>query len=232
MLPQSLTRYKSQFVVIAALAFASAVCLALYTFRVLYSGRLTYFFLNWNLFLAWIPLLCAFAAYGFYARRSKLRYVAVAWCAGAWLLFFPNAPYMLTDLLHLQPTGQAPVWFDLVMLLAFALTGLFLGFASLYLMQDLVTRSLGRVAGWLLAVMALGLSGFGIYLGRFLRWNSWDVLFDPRGLAADVWVRLRHPLAHPQTFAFSMLFATFCFSAYLILFAFTRFHQAEQFQAR
>jgi len=138
--------WKQKVGIFAALMFSSAVCLALYVVRVVYTGELTHFFLNWNLFLAWIPLLCAVAAYGMQALRSKLRYAAALPCAAVWLLFFPNAPYLLTDLLHLSAGEGAPAWFDLVMILSFAWTGLLLGFVSLYLMQDLVSQALGRLA--------------------------------------------------------------------------------------
>jgi uncharacterized membrane protein len=200
----------------------------MFVFRAFYTGGLVYFFLNWNLILAWLPLLLAFIAHGFHAHKSVLSYGAGLMCAVVWLLFFPNAPYLLTDLLHLQPTGQIPAWFDLIMLLAFALTGLLLGFISLYLMHDMVHRWLGRMAGWLFTLAALGLGGFGVYVGRFLRWNSWDIFFDPRSLAFDLWLQVRHPLANLSTFAFSVFFALLSLSVYLVLFAFT--HLAHEGQ--
>ena len=99
--------------------------------------------------------------------------------AALWLLFLPNAPYLLTDLIHLGSRDDAPLWFDLVLFSAFAWTGAFLGFLSIYLMQVVVRRAHGALLGWALVGGSLLASGFGIYLGRSLRWNSWDFVTSP-----------------------------------------------------
>ncbi|MGH2523730.1 MAG: DUF1361 domain-containing protein [Anaerolineales bacterium] len=219
---QTLIQPKSKIIILTALALASALCLGLYGMRALYTERLSYFFLNWNLFLAWIPMICAVAAYRLYARRSQLSYLAVPAFMLAWLLFFPNAPYMTTDLLHLRSHNSIPVWFDLIMLLSYAWTAFLLGIVSLYLMQDLVSQTVGGAGGWVFVLLTLGLTGFGIYLGRFLNWNSWDVFTNPYNLIADILDRLRHPFVYRGAFAFSFLFSAFSLSAYLVLFALTR----------
>jgi len=228
---QTLARYKSTLAVVTALALASGLRAAMYAARVIYTGYFHYFFMPWNLFLAWIPLWFALAARIAFARRTGLRYPAFLLCAFFWLLFFPNSLYVVTDLIHLRPQPGLPMWYDAVMLVAFAWAGLCLGFVSLFLMHGLIARSLGWVVGWLFALAALALSGFGVYLGRFLDWNSWDLLTRPGSLLADIWTRVRHPLAHSHTYAVSLLFAAFFISAYFVLFAFSRLHP-EQVPAR
>ena len=212
-------RQYRQLAVLASLVFASAVCAGLLALRGIYSHSLHYSYLAWNLFLAWLPMLAALAAYNAYKRRARLSWLVVAGCALTWLLFFPNAPYLLTDILHLQPRADAPFWFDLLLLLAFAWTGVFLGLVSLFLMQALVRRAAGAAASWAVALGVLGVSGFGIYLGRFLRWNSWDVFFSPASLLLDILAQLRHPLLNARTFVFSALFSLFLISAYLMVVA-------------
>ncbi len=224
-------RHKSTLAVVTALALASGLCAAMYVARVMYTGQLHYVFMLWNLFLAWIPLCFAFAARIAYARRTWLRHPVFLSCAFLWLLFFPNALYVVTDLIHLRLQPGLPLWYDAIMFVAFAWAGLCLGFVSLYLMQGVVAQSLGWVAGWLFALASLGLSGFGVYLGRFLDWNSWDLLTRPESLLADIWARVRHPLAYSHTYAVSLLFAAFFISAYVVLFAFSRL-QPEQVPAR
>ena len=208
-----------QLVVVGSLVFATAVSLGLLMLRILYTRELDYVTLGWNLFLAWLPLLFALAAYNLYKRSSRLSWLVVAGCALIWLIFFPNAPYLLTDIAHLLSAQGVPFWYDLIMVIAFAWTGLFLGLVSLYLMQALVRQAAGGAASWLFALGVSGLSGFGIYLGRFLRWNSWDLFLSPLGLLADIAERLRHPLAHYQAFAFSAMFSLFFVSAYFVLVA-------------
>jgi uncharacterized membrane protein len=210
-------RHYRQLGVIASLIFATLVCAGLLVLRVAYAHNLNYVWLLWNLFLAWLPAASALIAYNVYKRHSRLSWFLVIACAVAWFFFLPNAPYLVTDMVHLRHQPDAPFWYDLLLLLAFAWTGLFLGLVSLLLMQEIVRKFAGTFAGWIFAVVMLGLSSFGIYLGRFLRWNSWDVLFNPFRLFVDVARPVIHPLSHPQTVVFSVLFAFFLVAMYLTL---------------
>jgi uncharacterized membrane protein len=209
-----------------ALTFASGASVALVCARVIWTGRLSYAFLVWNLFLAWLPLLFALLACEKYQNGSgrNWRFLGLA---GAWLLFFPNAPYIFTDLIHLTTRFYGHFWVDMVLILICALTGLVLGFVSLYLMQSVVTRMFGHLASWLFIALVAGLSGFGIYLGRFLRFNSWDILFKPIELYRGIGNLVSGPLTHPATFGFPVLFATFLFLAYVMLYALTHLQQVQ-----
>ncbi len=206
---------------LAALGLASAVSVAMFAARWAYTGAPTYRFLVWNLFLAWVPLVSAFAVQRL-APGPERRWMSlpVAACAGIWLLFFPNAPYIATDLIHLRVSENRLFWYDLILLLSFAWTGCFLGFISLHAMQRWIERLFGRWSGWALLVIMAGVSGFGIYIGRFLRWNSWDLLLQPADVLLDIWDRFQHPLAHARTFAFSLAFSAFFIFTYLLLTAF------------
>ena len=143
------------FLPVGTVAFASAVACVLLVARIVLSGNWRQLYLPWNLFLAWLPLLFACLAARADAMTASNRWRFRAH-AVAWLLFFPNAPYILTDLWHLPPNIHHRFWGDLVLILLFALNGLVLGFLSLYLMQTLVARRFGWVKGWLFAVAALG----------------------------------------------------------------------------
>jgi uncharacterized membrane protein len=196
------------------LASALAVLLLFGRF---YRGQTpTFSFLLWNLVLAWIPYLSSLWA-GRLHRRNPRRWWVLVIPGALWLAFFPNAPYILTDLLHLRQRLPIPLWYDTGMLLAFALAGLFLGVFSLHAMQKLVRYHGGSFVSWLFVLVALGLGGLGVYLGRFLRWNSWDLLLNPRGVLGDVAIRVADPLAHPQTLGVTFLFAALLFVCYLAL---------------
>ena len=158
-----------------------------------------------NLFLAWLPMLSAPLAHHLHKQGRRLVWLLIVPCLLFWL-FFPNAPYILTDMLHLQwPQARVPVWYDLILLIAFAWTGAFLGLISLFLVHGLVRQWAGRPAGWLVTLGVIAVSGFGVYLGRFPRWNSWDLLTNPSLLLMDIWTRLSNPLANSRTFVFSVL---------------------------
>ncbi len=207
-----------------ALVFASVVSVALVTARVVCTQKLRYGFLIWNLFLAWLPLIFALLARELYQSGDRRKWLFAS-LAGAWLLFFPNAPYIFTDFIHLLYGSFQHFWVDLTLILLTALTGLVLGFVSLYLMQSVVTRMLGRAVSWLFIAGVAGLSGFGIYLGRFLRFNSWDVILQPMKLYHGIGAWAADPFANHMTFVFPALFATFLFIAYVMLYALTHLPQ-------
>jgi uncharacterized membrane protein len=198
------------------LILSSLLAVGLFAGRVYRSRTIIFFFLLWNLFLAWIPYLSSLWADHLH-RRHPHRWWVLILPGVLWLAFFPNAPYIVTDFWHLQERAPVPMWYDIGMLSAFALSGLFLAVFSLRTMQHLVRTYTGPVASWLFVAAVLGLGGLGIYLGRFLRWNSWDLLLHPRGVLTDVAIRLVNPLSHPQTIGVTLLFAAILFVCYLAL---------------
>jgi uncharacterized membrane protein len=216
---------------ILALSFASAVTVALVAARIIWTRDLIYASLIWNLFLAWVPLVFALLAREEF-QLGLSRNWKFAGFAGAWLLFFPNAPYIFTDVIHLTTYFYRHFWVDLVLILLCALTGLVLGFVSLFLMQGVVRRLFGSAASWLFIAAVAGLSGFGIYLGRFLRFNSWDILWKPVALSRGIGKWAANPMAHANTFAFPVLFGVFLFIAYLMLYALTHLKHSEAFPER
>ncbi len=211
---------------LAALALASAFCVALLVARWVYSEPGAYRFLGWNLFLAWIPLLAAVGVYDMQRRGFRARKLVPL--AALWLLFLPNAPYLLTDLIHLGSRDDAPLWFDLVLFSAFAWTGALLGFLSIYLMQVVVRRVAGAGWSWALVGGSLLASAFGIYLGRSLRWNSWDFLTEPQALLSDVWARVSDPLGHPRSFGMTVAMTALLSVMYLVLYAFAQLPSGER----
>jgi uncharacterized membrane protein len=141
------------------------------------------------------PVPVGTAAYASARRRNQ---IATAAYSVLWLLFFPNAPYLLTDFIHLQESQTTPLWYDALMLASFAWTGLVLGFASLYLMQVIWDRVVSPFWSWLGVIGALGLASFGVYLGRFLRFNSWDALVRPRRIAHVIATEIDNPFGNPR----------------------------------
>src|SRR5512143_3905738 len=189
------------------LLFASGVagCAALLLVRGWYAQGLHLRFLAWNLFLGVLPALAAVALeYGDRHRRVVLAIV----CAILWLLFLPNAPYLITDLVHLRPRPPVPYWFDVGLFAAFAGAGVLAAFSSLTDVQRVARRHFGRTASWAVVTVASFAAGFGIELGRMQRWNSWDLLIEPGDLTRDVLARLFAPWSHPRALAVAMLYGS------------------------
>jgi uncharacterized membrane protein len=204
--------------IVLALVAASALCVATLELRIHRTGDQYYRFLVWNLFLAWLPLAFTIAAFARARRRVDFLVVVLLLL---WLLFFPNAPYVLTDFIHLGERPSAPLWYDALMLSAFAWTSLLLGFASLYLVQTIVRQVAGFAWSWLVVAAALALGSFGVYLGRFMRFNSWDALLRPRRVADVIGNQLENPFQHPRMAAALVGLTAFLFVGYAVLYAFT-----------
>jgi uncharacterized membrane protein len=153
-----------------------------------------YRWLVWNLFLAWVPYIAALAL-TFTPRRP-------AWVTGGlwgvWLLFLPNAPYLVTDLIHLTWVETFNIYYDIAMVGFLAYLGLMLGFAAMQVVHGMVARARGALWGWIFAVGVWWLSALGIYLGRVPRWNSWNVLRAPLAISRDaLWLLTQR---EPQLF--------------------------------
>jgi uncharacterized membrane protein len=219
---ERLISVRQKWAAIFALGLASALSFGLVLFRRFYAGKWAYRFFFWNLFLAWIPLLAALLFYELAARRSR-RWIVMSGAAVVWFLFFPNAPYIVTDIVNLYHEPLVPYWYDIICVMASAQAGLFVGCLSLYLMQEVVRAWFGRWSGWGFALAMLGLSSFGIYLGRFLRWNSWNAIVEPLGTLRNA-ARIANPWNDPQPLAFSATFFAFLLVCYLIVYSFTHLH--------
>jgi len=209
-------RYK--IAIFALLLGASLLSVFLVGARMAYSDSGRYGGLVWNLFLAWIPFVLAYIAYALSWKRILL-YFAIPVFAFLWLIFFPNAPYILTDLQHLAVESKAaPVWFDVILLVWFSWTGMLLGLVSLYMMQEIVKRTFSHWIGWVFVLIMSGMSSIGIYLGRFVRWNSWDILQEPSEVAISILGLVIDPSLRLLVFTF--LFTLFFLFIYLTMYAF------------
>ena len=206
--------------VFVLLNVACAVCLGLVFARVAYSESDRHLGLIWNLFLAWIPFMLAYFTHAVSWRRATL-YIILPFIAFLWLIFFPNAPYMLTDLQDLarRATG-APLWYDVIVVVWCTWTGMLLGVISLYLMQNMVTRSFGRRAGWGFVFVISALSSFGVYIGRFVRLNSWDILQNPAETAQEILGIVIDP--SQRLAAFTLLYTIFFLFVFLLLYSFSQ----------
>jgi len=213
------------------LALAAAGCFLLLALRFAISGRLAYRYLVLNLVLAMAPYIIAAAGLHLMARAEGRRRTLIAIpTAVLWLVFYPNAPYIFTDFIHVinrtylraAPSEwlglNALLWYDLLMNAAFAFIGHFIGLVSMWLVHTSFAETWGRRAARLLVGAAILLSGFGIYLGRFSRLNSWDVLFAPIRVFSEV----AEATADPKAILFSVAFSLFILLTYAALAAFKR----------
>jgi uncharacterized membrane protein len=207
---------------IASLSLLSLVSVGLLIARILDSSSYRYAFLIWNLALAIIPVFIAWwlveriRIYGW----QKWQQLALTF---AWIAFLPNSFYLLTDLIHLRPNYEADFLFDATLLTSFILSGITYGLMSVYLVhRQLVRRVSERSAYGLVGLLFLAVS-FAICLGRYTRWNTWDIILRPAGLLFDVSDRFLNPSAHVQTYLTTVTVFLVLFSTYIIFWEAVRF---------
>jgi len=191
------TRLTFQKILLAIFAFiAVLICCRIY-----YSGTFLFTFLVWNIFLAWIPFTISYYLIKpFTESKWKQAMLFIVW-----LLFFPNALYIITDLIHLQIDTSVPKWFDAILLFISSVVGLMMAFISLYRVERFLTKWFSEKRIPIIIAGILFLGSFGVYLGRFLRWNSWDIISNPLGLLSSIIHRFIFPFEHLRTWGITLL---------------------------
>lgn len=205
---------RNQFIL--ALLVSSLVSIGLYCYGALRSNSLDYGFFVWNLTLAWIPLLLSVRLT--YLLKTKLwsSWEALA-TSVAWLIFLPNSFYMISDLIHLQSVNRAEVLYYSVTFMSFIVTAVILGYSSLYLVHLQLRKRLSAQLSMAWAAATLFICSVAIFIGRDLRWNSWDVIINPGGLLFDISERLQHLAAYPQMLITIVSFFVLLTSMYYLI---------------
>ncbi len=190
-----------------------AICFSLSVFRYAYTEALGFFtFPNWNLFLAFLPWLFS-TIISISPRIQKNRLILIV-LVFLWLLFFPNSFYILTDLFHLQWKTEMPKWFDLVMILSYAWVGILFGFMSLWDIEKIIGQVIRRKYIPIMSSILLFLGSFGIYMGRYLRWNSWDIIREPFELFYNISDKVLNPFLHKGTWGMTLAMFVFLSMVY------------------
>jgi uncharacterized membrane protein len=179
--------------------------------RVHQTGTMWFVFMVWNLVLALVPYCCAWLLHIRWRRERRVGFAFIALVIG-WLVFFPNAPYVLTDVIHLG--GDRLFWFDLPLVMTFAGTSWLAGLMSLALVDDILAEAVSRSFARGVVLTSCWLSGMGVYLGRFLRFNSWDVVGKPRALGSTLVERFLPPWEHLPQHTFALFFAVLVLGSY------------------
>ncbi|MEX2006707.1 MAG: DUF1361 domain-containing protein [Candidatus Saccharimonadales bacterium] len=206
---------------VRAAGILSGLCLVFFGLQPLAADSLRYWFIPQNLGLAWLSLLFAWLLVGQLKIRSWLSWQNLSLTL-LWLIFLPNAWYVLTDFIHIFPADDVIHLYDIVLMSTLVVSGFIVGFTSLYLVHLELIKRLGTRAGhWLIGLVIL-LSSFGIYMGRILRWNTWDVAANPSGIILNVSDRLASPLEYPRFLSLTALFFVFISMIYLALWLFLK----------
>ncbi|MEX0290545.1 MAG: DUF1361 domain-containing protein [Flavobacteriaceae bacterium] len=183
-----------------ALALSIGFALLLLIFRIKLTHSFFFIFLVWNLFLAGIPYLISRLLIWFPKICASRLWTIFFF--GTWLLFLPNSPYIITDLVHLHSEHAYLKWYDLFLVFVFALNGLLLGLLSMADMFSLLSHRFSKKVGLFTMFKVSLLCGYGIYLGRFLRFNSWDLLTKPKSIFLEMLQTIYEPNVWVMTFAF------------------------------
>ena len=211
---------------IGAIGFSCCVSLALLIIRIIDSDSERYIFLIWNLVLAIIPVLLTLLLVQ-RARQSGWLNIKQILLSLVWLSFLPNCFYLTTDLVHLRLTNEASLFFDVILLTSFAFNGLVLGFFSVYAIHKELEKLMKEATAYQIIGAVLLISSFAAYLGRFTRWNTWDIVLQPAGLLFDVSDRFINPSLHTATYSSTLTLFILIASMYVVVWETIRYLQKQ-----
>ena len=199
--------------VIKSLALLSTVSIFLVIVRIISFNTFNYWYLCWNLILGLIPLGLVILLSSQLSKRPWASFPMLLLTV-AYIGFLPNSFYMATDFIHMQYASSQTIIFDIVMILLFTLSGLLSGFTSVYIIHKELIRRIGSAkSSWIVSALLL-LCSFALYLGRYLHWNTWDVIANPAGIIFDVSDRIVNPLGSSQLVSTILLFFILLGSVY------------------
>lgn len=192
---------------ITILFLCGSFSLVLLMIRIKITEEFFFLFLVWNLFLATIPFIISLTVASNKRLQTNKLFFFVFFIV--WLLFLPNSFYVITDLVHLRYSPLNLLWFDSIMLFSFIITSLTAGYYSVFEFRKVFLRYFSTKKTSVLIVVIFFMCGFGIYLGRFLRWNSWDIINNPKTLFTDIVIRVLNPIQYLETWLITLGFGIF-----------------------
>jgi uncharacterized membrane protein len=202
------TRFKTLVLVTVALIFSIILLMV----RMKLNKSYFFLFLIWNVFLAIIPYTITM----YLNTKPNISKIKLAFWGLVWLAFLPNAPYIVTDLIHIRIGNHSLLWLDVLVVLSFALSGLLLFFISIMDMQKLLKSKFEKLPVEAVSIVIIFLCGFGVYLGRFLRYNSWEIISQPHLLFKDIITIIFSPFQHFEAWLFTLGFGAFLVVGYFM----------------
>jgi uncharacterized membrane protein len=207
------------------LILISAMAFAFLFIRIIYTQSFRFLFLPWNLFLAFVPY--AITNYIMRKEHNMYRIKIIAYLA-IWWLFLPNAPYIVTDLVHLKLSSYYSVWLDMLIIYLFSIAGLLFGFKSVKNAALIITSQFGAKYHSIFVNLAVLSCGFGIYLGRIVRLNSWDMILHPFVNLQYILKLFVHPDNSLIAWSFSLIVGFFLLALYHIFSLFATYDYQEK----
>lgn len=191
-----------------------ALAIILNILRIVLFGKLSFIYILWNIFLALIPFVISIILLN-YSEKNKLNKTFFVIGGIVWIIFLPNAPYIVTDLIHLGVVRGVPVLYDSILLFTSAFVGVFLGLSSIYNIEKILLSKYSREITQVIIIVILGLTSFGMYIGRSFRFNSWDVFVSPLSFTSKLFDIFSVTSNHIETFSYMVLFFAFLYISYL-----------------
>ena len=190
-----------------------ALSFILNIFRIILFGKFSLIYILWNLFLALIPFAISSLLLK-YLNKNKLNKTLLLIGGIFWLFFIPNSPYIVTDLIHIGEIHLVPVLYDSVLIFSSALAGLILGMHSIYHMEHILAEKYSQKISSFIIIITIAFISFGVYLGRFLRFNSWDIFASPLSFINGVSEIFTNRNILVESVFYTILFFLFIFMSY------------------
>lgn len=203
--------------ILSIFALMTVVSVALFMSGVVRNDSWDHWYLLWNLFLSWVPLVTSLVLVWWLRSHRWASWVGIG-ITVFWLMFLPNTFYMITDFIHLDDVSRVDLIFDTVMFSMLIFTSVALGLVSLGLVHAQLAKRMPQKSAWRIILVLIALLGFAVFVGRELRWNTWDIFFNPTGMLFDISDLILQPWAYPEMFVITLSFfivtATLYYSAW------------------
>ncbi len=180
--------------------------------RIVWTGSTAYAFIIWNLILAFLPWTISLT-WKKHTNNKTMRWISYF----VWLLFLPNAPYLMTDLFHLRFHHEAPMWYDLMLIFSAAFAGLMLFYMSVFNFLNTLNNTLFLKHKRQVVYLLMFLTGYGIYLGRIVRLNSWDIISSPIKVVNKISYAFMNMHNLIECASVTLLFALFLYLGFKII---------------
>lgn len=206
--------------IIVLLILSNALSVLLFALRIIGADNTRYWFMVWNLTLAWIAPVIAWILIRRLHHAPWKHWLNIV-LTMLWLGFLPNSFYMVSDLIHVELTGEVNIIFDAVLFTSFIFNGFIAGYLGTYLVHRELLKRMTIPKAYVIILAVFMLSSYAVYMGRVLRWNTWDALLQPAAVLFDVSDTIVRPLSHADAYvitgSFTLLISVFYLFAFEIM---------------
>lgn len=182
--------------------------------RIVLFGTHSFLYIFWNIFLASVPFIMS-SFMLIRINKSNFYNPISIFCFIIWFLFLPNAPYVITDFIHLGEVRNVPVMYDIILLFTSSIVSMLFGLYSMEQMEKILAHKFSEKLIKVIMLLIIFFTSFGIYLGRTLRFNSWDLFVNYHSLFQAIREIFMNSSKHINAYFYTVIFFFLIYTSYI-----------------